>query len=275
MPELPEVETVKESLKKIVCGKKIKDVTIYYKNIIAYPISNIFIQECISRTIYNIERRGKWLIFVLDDYFLLSHLRMEGKYLLKDEKDEKLLHEHVCFLFEDGTSLRYIDTRKFGKMYLLKKELAHKRKPLCDLGIEPFDIKLTSTYLKERLRCKKVCIKKVLLDQSIIAGIGNIYVDEILFLSKIHPLTLCNILTVDQLEDIIENIKSVLKRAIDLGGTTVRTFTSSEGVHGRFQNELLIHNHVKEPCPICKTLVQKIKVGGRGTYFCPTCQKIK
>lgn len=273
MPELPEVETVKETLKKEVLHKKIVGVKVYYKNIIAAPKSDLFIHNCLEKTIVDIQRKGKWILFDLENYFLLSHLRMEGKYFLRPKEDAPLKHEHVCFIFEDGMSLRYLDTRKFGRMYLLEKEVAYQQKPLSCLGLEPFDENLTVSYLQKKYQHKKLPIKTLLLDQSIITGIGNIYADEILFLSHISPLKKGQSLTEKELKAIIDNTVTVLKKAITLGGTTIRSYTSSEGVHGRFQNQLFVHNHEKEPCPICQTEIVKIKVGGRGTYYCPACQK--
>lgn len=272
MPELPEVETVKETLKKEILNKKIVDVKVYYQNIISVPKSNEFIEKCIGKVINDIKRRGKWLIFDLGKYYLVSHLRMEGKYFIRNKDDEKLKHEHVSFIFSDNTCLRYNDTRKFGRMYLLEKDNAYNIPPLSELGLEPFDDKLNVLYLKEKYKNKRLPIKTVLLDQSIIVGIGNIYADEILFLSKINPLKKCSLLNDEELLSIIDNTRKVLKEAITLGGTTIISYESSEGVHGRFQNKLLVHTKTK--CPICKNKIEKIKVGGRGTYFCPNCQKL-
>lgn len=271
MPELPEVETVKETLKTQVLHKVIKNVKVYYSNIIAYPNTKEFITQLKNEEIENITRRGKWLIFELSHYHLLSHLRMEGKYFIRDKKDSKLLHEHVCFEFTDDSTLRYLDTRKFGRMYLYPKDKTFTEKPLIDLGLEPFDTNLNEKYLKEKYKNKIIPIKTSLLDQSIITGIGNIYADEILFLSKIHPLKKSNQCTKKDRENIILNTKEVLSKAIEKGGTTIRSYTSSEGVHGLFQHELSIHG--KNICPVCKTKVEKIRVGGRGTYYCKKCQK--
>lgn len=273
MPELPEVETVKETLKREVLGKEIDEAIVYYKNIIAEPRENLFVENIKGEKITDVKRRGKWLVFELEHYFLLSHLRMEGKYFIRPIEDTPLKHEHVCFHFTDGNSLRYLDTRKFGRMYLLEKDHIEERKPLCDLGKEPFDPTLDASYLKEKYKKKSLPIKTVLLDQSIIVGIGNIYADEILFLSGIDPLKKCNQLTNKELDKIVHNTIEVLRKAITLGGTTIRSYTSSEGVHGRFQNELYIHGKEGEPCSICKTPILKIKVGGRGTYYCEKCQK--
>ena len=273
MPELPEVETVKEALKLEVLNKKIVDVNIIYNNIIEYPKVEDFKKEIINQTINDIKRRGKWLMFELDNYYLLSHLRMEGKYHIRKLKDPYNKHEHVSFIFSDNTELRYMDTRKFGRMHLIKKEDLNNCKPMNELGLEPFDDNLSIAYLHDKYIKKKLPIKTVILDQSIIVGIGNIYADEILFLSKINPLKKTNELNNDELNNIIKYTKEVLTKAIKLGGTTIRSYESSEGVHGRFQNELLVHGKDKEKCPNCSSKITKIKVGGRGTYYCPTCQK--
>ena len=273
MPELPEVETVKESLKLKLTGKKIKKVNILYDNIIAYPKVNEFIKNIENQTINNMHRRGKFLLFELDDYYLLSHLRMEGKYFFKNVDDEILKHEHVIFKLDDGKELRYMDTRKFGKMYLIKKGDINKVGPLKELGLEPWDDNLTSDYILEKYKNKRLPIKSVLLDQSIIVGIGNIYADEILFLCKINPLKKSNEITKKEAFNIIEYTKRVLEEAIKKGGTTIRTYSSVDGVHGLFQEELLVHGKDKGKCPICNNNILKIKVGGRGTYYCPKCQK--
>ena len=273
MPELPEVETVKETLKLKLIGKKIKDVKVYYDGIIAYPEVKEFSKQIKNLPIKDIKRRGKWLMFDLDKYYLLSHLRMEGKYFFKNKKDKLDNHEHVVFTLDDDEELRYRDTRKFGKMYLIKKEDINSIGPIKDLGLEPWDDSLTKEYLKSKYKNKKLPIKTVLLDQSIIVGIGNIYADEILFLSKLNPLIKCCDLKDNDLDNIIKYTKEVLEKAIKLGGTTIRTYTSVDGVHGRFQNELLIHGKDKDVCPNCGQPIEKIRVGGRGTYYCINCQK--
>ena len=273
MPELPEVETVKEALKHKVLNKKIKDVKVHYSKIIEYPTNDEFIKKLIGETIIDIKRRGKWLMFESDNYYLLSHLRMEGKYNYKKIDDELNKHEHVEFIFDDNTCLRYQDTRKFGRMYLYEKDEAESKAPLNELGLEPWSDKLNSKYLKEIYKNRKKEIKSVLLDQSIITGIGNIYADEILFLSKINPYKKASELKEKELNSIIENTRKVLEAAIKDGGTTIKSYTSEEGVHGRFQQNLNVHQRKDEECHICKSKIIKVVIGGRGTYYCPKCQK--
>ena len=271
MPELPEVETVKNGLKKKVLNKKITNCKILYPGIIAYPDKITFIKNITNETIKDITRKGKFLIFELDNYYLISHLRMEGKYFIKKTNDELTKHDHIVFTLDNQEELRYNDTRKFGKMHLVKKDELNLT-PLVNLGLEPWDNNLTKEYLKEKLN-KKKAIKTLLLDQSIIAGIGNIYADEILFLSKINPETSGSNLTYKNIEDIIKYTQIILKKAIELGGTTIHTYKAVDGITGRFQQELLVHNKKGEKCPSCNQEIIKIVVNGRGTYYCKNCQK--
>lgn len=274
MPELPEVETVKNTLKNLVLNKNINEIKVLYPKMIEIPNVEEFIKELTGHKIIDIKRRGKWLLFEFDNKYLLSHLRMEGKFFIHDHTEPISKHEHIVFSFDDN-ELRYQDTRKFGRMYLVDKEKLETCKPIKNLGLEPWDIKLTKEYLKDKYKSKNLPIKTVLLDQSIIAGIGNIYADEILFLSKINPLLQCSELTDTNLEDIIKYTKDVLEHAIKLGGTTIKSYESSKGVHGLFQNELLVHNKAGSHCKVCNTIIVKTRVGGRGTYYCPTCQSRK
>ena len=273
MPELPEVETVKEALKRKVLGKKIIDVEVFYEGIIAYPSLELFKKQIKNQVINDITRRGKWLVFHLDSCYLLSHLRMEGKYFLRQKGNEVKKHEHVIFTFSDNSQLRYHDVRKFGKMHLVKKEDFNNYQVIEELGLEPWDEKLTVSYLEKVYKNKNLPIKTVILDQGIITGIGNIYADEILFLSGINPLEKARDIKRKKLQLIIDNTKKVLEQAIKEGGTTIRSYTSEEGVSGRFQNNLYVHQREDETCRTCGNKIIKIRVGGRGTYYCPKCQK--
>ena len=172
MPEKPEVITVAKTLKKELIGKKILNVEVYWNNIIAYPKVEDFCGQIRNQTINNITTRGKWLVFHLDDYFLLIHLRMEGKFFFRGESDAKNKHEHVFFYLNDNRQLRFADVRKFGKMHLILKKDVDVVFPLKDLGLEYYDKNLTGDYLLHRFKSKKTPIKTVLLDQTIIAGIG-------------------------------------------------------------------------------------------------------
>ena len=273
MPELPEVETVRRTLSNLVVGKEIRDVDIFYNKIIRNKTDNEFKDILIGRTIDEIDRYGKYLIFNLGDESLISHLRMEGKYFIRNADEPKEKHEHIIIYFTDGSTLRYHDTRKFGTMDIIKKEMVFVKSPVTKLGPEPFEDKMNFRYLKEKLAKKTIAIKSALLDQTIMTGLGNIYVDEVLFLTKLHPETPANQVSNKKIKELIENSVKVLNKAIKLGGTTIRSYTSSLGVTGRFQNELNVHTKAGEHCPVCDTTILKMKVNGRGTYYCEKCQK--
>jgi formamidopyrimidine-DNA glycosylase len=274
MPELPEVETVRQTLRSLVLGEKISGVTVLYENIIKDNDLDLFKNTLIGKRINEISRKGKYLIFELDDdYSLISHLRMEGKYYYKLESDEVVKHEHVIFHFESGMTLRYHDVRKFGTMEIRKKDELFLSNPLNKLGM---DANLVSgSYLKERMQNKHMDLKSFLLNQELIAGIGNIYADEICFLSKLHPKQDVYYLKEEDFEAISKNSKEVLEKAISAGGTTIRSYTSSLGVTGLFQLDLMVHTKVGSPCPNCGNEIIKTRVSGRGTYLCPNCQKIR
>ncbi len=273
MPEKPEVLTVAKSLKTRIVGKTITDCHVYWDNIIAEPSVRAFRHDIKGEKIESIQTRGKWLVVMLTTKALLIHLRMEGKFFFRPVGEKRGKHEHVVLTLDGKEEFRFSDVRKFGKMHLLDKVDVYSRLPLSQLGYEYDDCHLTSEYLYQKFQKKRIPIKTTLLDQSIIAGIGNIYDDEILYLSHIHPKRPSNEVTKKECEIIIANTKIVLDKAISLGGTTIKSFTSSEGVHGLFQNELFVHGKSGECCPECGGVFQKIVVGGRGTYFCSKCQR--
>ncbi len=273
MPEKPEVLTVVKSLKPMLLNKTITECNVYWENIIASPSTDLFKKKIIGEKINDITTRGKFIVMELDKYYLLVHLRMEGKFMFRKKGEEIGKHEHVELILNDEDSMRFHDVRKFGKMHLMTKDEAYKVKPLSELGLEYDDKNLTSEYLFDKIHSKRLPIKTVLLDQSIITGIGNIYDDEILFMSSINPNRKACDVTLEECGKIIDNCREVLTKAIKLGGTTIKSFTSSEGVHGLFQNELLAHGKAGSPCPRCGSILVKIKIGGRGTHYCCECQK--
>jgi len=272
MPEIAEVETVRNTLKKRILNKKIKEVKIFYEPIIESN-KETFKTDLINKSFIDIKRIGKWLIFETEDRYLLSHLRMEGKFFIKDSNEEKEKHEHIIFTFQDNTDLRYCDTRKFGRMNLIKKENLYKTESIKKQGLEPGDKNLTSEYLLEKFKSKKLPIKTVLLDQTIISGLGNIYVNEVMFYAGINPKKAAKEVTKEESELIVKGSDEIIKEAIKLGGTTIKSYTSSLGVTGRFQANLKVHKREGEPCLACNTKIENIKIGGRSTYYCPKCQK--
>ncbi len=269
MPELPEVETVKRTLQEFLIGKQILDIEIKYDKIIRDISISDFKNIVTSQTITDIRRKGKYLIFVLNEHVLISHLRMEGKFFYRDNCFETK-HDHICFKLSNGMNLVYNDTRKFGTMNVEKIEDYENAPYLTKLGPEPLESGLNADYLFDKIGKKSTAIKTALLDQTVISGLGNIYVDEVLFLSKLMPTLKCSELTMDDYQNIVDSSRIVIEKAIKEGGTTIKSFSSSEGVHGRFQNSLNVHT--KKECGVCSSDVVKIKVNGRGTYYCEKCQ---
>ncbi|WP_110927190.1 DNA-formamidopyrimidine glycosylase [Bacillus massiliglaciei] len=275
MPELPEVETVRRTLEQLVLGKEIEEVTVLWPKIIKAPEQPEQFQDALKgQAIRQIKRRGKFLIFLLDDYSMVSHLRMEGKYAVcpKDEPYDK--HTHVIFSFTDGTQLRYRDVRKFGTMHLFNKGDEMKSLPLLHLGPEPLSPDFTPEYLGARLSKTNRKIKPVLLDQTVVVGIGNIYVDESLFRSGIHPERTASSLTEEEVTCLHREIVATLGEAVAKGGSTIRSYINSQGQIGMFQLELLVYGRKGEDCKTCGTPLEKLVVGGRGTHICPSCQPL-
>ena len=270
MPELPEVETVKNVLKKNLIGLSIDEIYVFYPNMIMTDLDK-FKKNLINEKFIDIKRFGKWLVFETTNYYLVSHLRMEGKYYYSKEFNHEK-HEHVVFKLNNGYFLRYKDVRKFGVMYLVNKDKLFVDTPLGKLGFEPFNDKLDVSYLKEKFKNKKISIKTILLDQEILAGLGNIYVDEVLFKSRISPLKKANLITNEECQRIIDSSKEILTEAIKCGGTTIRSYTSSLGVTGSYQEKLLVHT--KKICPVCKNNIKTKKINGRTTYYCSNCQGV-
>ncbi|HLT00124.1 MAG TPA: DNA-formamidopyrimidine glycosylase [Acholeplasma sp.] len=266
MPELPEVETNRKILEEKLFNDTIKNVVVYYRPIVSND--QMFESKLKGQTIHGIDRRAKYLIYMLDDYALISHLRMEGKYMLDEKRDPK--HTHVEFYLESGRVLGYHDTRKFGRFELIPKNQVDQYFRNKGLAVDPkyMDFKT----LKKNIVKRSQTIKEVLLDQSVIGGIGNIYANEILFRCKIHPAKRAFLLSDEEIEEILEVSKDVMRSAVLLGGTTIDTFETL-GHRGSFQSHLKVHGKAGEPCPKCETPIEKIMLKGRGTYFCPNCQK--
>lgn len=271
MPEIAEVKTVAKVLKKQILNKKIKEIKILYNGIITNEEK--YFKNClINNEIKDIKTKGKWLLFYLNDYVLLSHLRMEGKYFIKKHEEKVNKHEHIIIMFDDF-DLRYHDTRKFGKMTIIKYDEIDTIECLKKLGPEPFDKTLTKEYLFEKIHNKKNAIKTLLLDQTIINGLGNIYANEVLYESRINPKRLGTSITLEECKNIIESSQKIVKKATEMGGTTIKSYTSSLGVEGKYQKYLKVHTKENDLCQRCNYKIEKIKLNGRSTYYCPKCQK--
>lgn len=274
MPELPEVETIKNTLKQFVIDKEIADVAVHWPNIIKAP-GDVEEFKTILRgqSIRDIGRRGKFLLFQLDELVLVSHLRMEGKYSIHPKEEPVKKHTHVIFSFKNGEELRYNDVRKFGTMHVYNKGEEFANKPLSLLGPDPFDETFTLDYFYKRLKKTDRVVKAALLDQSIVTGLGNIYVDETLFKANVHPLKRASKLTRKEVNAIREQAIDTLANAVRMGGTTIRSYVNSQGEMGMFQQDLFVYGQEDKPCRQCGAPIVKMKIGGRGTHVCTTCQK--
>lgn len=273
MPELPEVENVRIGLKNLIIGKTIIDSTVLWPNIIKDPAVSEFQDKIKGQVIEDIERQGKFLLFILTDHVLISHLRMEGKFRLEKSSIPLTKHTHVVFNLDSDEQLRYLDVRKFGKMSLVEKEKIHLHPSLKNLGPEPTDETLTTVHLVKSLSKTERAIKACLLDQKVVAGIGNIYADEVLFDAYIHPERKGNSLNEDEVQRLRNSIVAIMTKAVKSGGTTIRTYSNAYGAEGSYQSYLSVYGKKDEACPRCQQSIQKIKVMQRGTHFCPNCQK--
>ncbi|MDI9412342.1 MAG: DNA-formamidopyrimidine glycosylase [Bacillota bacterium] len=275
MPELPEVETVRRSLLPVVLNKPIITVQVNYERILQHISSADFKSALIGNEFSQIKRSGKYLIFSLkDNRELVIHLRMTGRLIYYSDQSIPLAkHTSVIFGFETGDELRFEDVRKFATIDLVSKGNYEQVKGLFNLGIEPLSKEFSPEVLSDFVHKRSTKIKSVLLNQSLIAGLGNIYVDESLFMSGIHPERPANSLKKAEITRLHGAIQTVLKDAIDNQGTTLRDYRTGYGQEGSFQNRLQIYGRKGEKCPTCGTNIEHKKVAGRTSHFCPICQK--
>jgi formamidopyrimidine-DNA glycosylase len=271
MPELPEVETIVQELRANLIGAQITAVNVFWPRTIAIPEVKIFTQMLLKQTIQNIERRGKFIVFKLNDYTLLVHLRMTGKFLLSLETLETA-HERVQIQFHDGRILHFEDQRKFGKWYLLADPTPQFNK----LGIEPLSKEFTVAMLEKMCKSSSQQIKPFLLNQRYIVGLGNIYVDEALWEAKIHPLQKISSLNKKQIKELHYAIMRVLQQGINHMGTSLGTqkanYFSLNGRRGGNQAQLKVFRRTGLFCSRCQNTIVKIIVGQRSTHLCPHCQ---
>ena len=266
MPELPEVETVVRTLEQQIKNQEIKNVIIRYPKMIEGD-SVEFAQRLKNEHFRKFERRGKYLIFRMDTVCLVVHLRMEGKFYLQDTNAPMSKHIHVIFGLQDK-ELRYCDTRKFGRMALYPVDKDYT--DFHNLGPEPFWDSFNAEYIHQWRKGKKLPLKSMLLDQSFVAGVGNIYADEILAACHLRPGRSCKRITKKDEQHIVTETRRILSAAIQAGGTTIRTYTSSLGVTGRFQLSCIVH--AQKECGICHGSTKVKYIGGRSSWYCPRCQ---
>ena len=268
MPELPEVETIKNELLPHILGRTIKSIDIFWDKMVRQPSLAEFRSRIIGREITGLSRRGKYLFFHLSGGgVLVMHMKMTGS-LLVNPSDSRFTRA-VLYL-DNGTAVHFWDPRKFGVMWLAEDVSAVEDM----LGPEPLDDDFTPTVLAGLLSNRQAPVKPLLLDQSVIAGIGNMYADEALFEAKIHPLKPAGELSMDEIKRLHGAIRLVLRKALSKKGASVRNYIRPDGRPGTAHDEFHVAHGVGKNCPQCGGLIERIVVRGRGTYLCPRCQRL-
>ncbi|NEP12967.1 MAG: DNA-formamidopyrimidine glycosylase [Symploca sp. SIO2C1] len=282
MPELPEVETVRLGLNQVTLAQPIRGGDVLLSRSIAHPFNvDEFLEGIKKVSITDWQRRGKYLLAKLaksdnaDGGWLGVHLRMTGQLLWVNQEEPLQKHTRVRLFFPDNRELRFVDIRTFGKMWWIMPSQTPESiiTGLQKLGPEPFSDEFSVEYLVRKLHRRQRLIKAALLDQSLVAGLGNIYADEVLFLSGIRPETLCKALNREQIEELHRAIIKVLQTAIESGGTTFSNFLNVLGVNGNYKGIAWVYGRTGEPCRVCSTPIERLKLAGRSSHFCPNCQQ--
>nr|P95744.4 RecName: Full=Formamidopyrimidine-DNA glycosylase; Short=Fapy-DNA glycosylase; AltName: Full=DNA-(apurinic or apyrimidinic site) lyase MutM; Short=AP lyase MutM [Synechococcus elongatus]CAA71333.1 formamidopyrimidine-DNA glycosylase [Synechococcus elongatus] len=278
MPELPEVETVRRGLELVTLKQPIVDVEVLLARSIALPKEpQAFIEHLRDRRIEQWQRRGKYLLATLDDGSrLVIHLRMSGQLLWLTTPQPPCPHTRVRWFFPTRAELRFVDQRTFGRCWWLPPDcrVAEAIPALATLAPEPLSEAFTVAFLAARLAHCRRSIKTALLDQSIVAGMGNIYADESLFLSGLHPTQSAHTLTPEQVQRLHGVICQVLREGIAAGGTTIRTFMSPAGVNGHYGGQAWVYGRKGEACRVCGTTIERLRLAGRSSHYCPQCQPL-
>lgn len=275
MPELPEVETVRSGLSREIVDDVVDSVIVMRADSIAHPTAKQFSKKLKNCKVKKVLRRGKYLIIEFENMSsLVVHLRMSGRLIVKKTRESEDRFLRVKILLKSGVELHFEDMRVFGRMwYVTKSEKVDSVvSGIAKLGVEPLE-GLTDFYLQEKFKNKKQPIKSALLDQRIIAGIGNIYADESLFLCGIHPATQAGKIKKKKLKELVETVQKVLSDAIKHGGSTLKDYRQADGINGNYQNHAWVYGRSKSSCRICQSEIGRIKLAGRSTHFCPKCQK--
>ncbi|HEY3367752.1 MAG TPA: bifunctional DNA-formamidopyrimidine glycosylase/DNA-(apurinic or apyrimidinic site) lyase [Symbiobacteriaceae bacterium] len=272
MPELPEVETVRSILYGKLVGKAVDRVEIITPRQIYYPDPNTFKAEVEGARFTDVQRRGKYLLLKLGPLTLICHLRMSGHFYVCEPDRPRDKHTHVVFHLSDGNQLRYEDQRKFGGFHLLGKAGEGMPPGLAALGPEPLSEDFTPDVLSRVMAGRRAPVKAILLDQSKVAGLGNIYADEVLFCAQVHPERPGESITPAEVRALHGCIRDILAKAIEKRGTTFSLYLDGEGQPGDMYDELQVFDRAGDPCPRCGTLIMKLAVAGRGSHVCPACQ---
>lgn len=274
MPEMPEVEIIRQTLIHKVAGRKIKEVEFLLSRLVKWPSAGEFQAVLTGKTIVDLTRRGKYLLFHLDDQLIMVvHLRMTGRLSYVTPGMERDRFTRIIFKLDNGDRLIYGDTRTLGTLYLLPPEELWRISGLATMGPEPLSPEFTLEYLTKTLKERHGNLKAVLLNQKYIGGLGNIYVDESMAIANVHPERIASSLTTDEVQLLFHAINKVIADGISHGGTTFRDYRDGEGKRGSHQNHLAVYGRKMAPCLTCGTPILWKTIAGRGTHFCPECQK--
>ncbi|RUT50552.1 bifunctional DNA-formamidopyrimidine glycosylase/DNA-(apurinic or apyrimidinic site) lyase [Campylobacter fetus] len=274
MPEMPEVETIRRIIEPQIAGQKVMSVIVNHPQIIGHPSAAEFVKLLSGQTFQNMSRRGKFLTVHFENGdSIVVHLRMTGQFLvtLPDYEEEK--HTHLILNLSGGNQIRYIDVRRFGRFWYLKKDENDTVTGQDKLGVEPLDDTLTAGYLKAKLEKRKKAIKEMLHDQSIVAGIGNIYSDEILSAAGIYPEEKCADLTDGDWEILAEKIKEIIAWGINTNEMTPEEYLTGKGKEYSNIPNLRVYGREGLSCRKCGSTIERIVIGGRSSCYCPKCQK--
>ena len=274
MPELPEIETVKRSLAPLLLGRRILAADIRRPVVIQHPDPDAFISGVTGREIRELRRRGKYLSLVLDNNAILTlHLRMTGRLVAIGREAAELPHTHAVFLLDNGQELRFSDVRRFGRLWLIRPGEGDDCTGVSRLGPEPFSPEFSAAYLEQRLAQRKCTVTQALLDQAVVAGLGNIYADEALFAAGVLPGRPCACLEHGEWQALAQAIPLILESAISHKGTTLADYLDGQGRAGENQHYLQVYQRGGLICKRCGGMIVKTRIGGRGTCYCPVCQK--
>lgn len=274
MPELPEVETIISSLGPQVSGRKITWVEIFLEKVIKEPAPAQFIKQLADRLIMGLKRRGKYILFEVDEgMVLVVHLRLTGQLVYVSPETPLFKHTHVIFCLDNGFELRFQDLRQFGTIHLIPSASLKAFRPLALLGPDALDLAFTRDLFEKQMKGKKRQVKKLLLDQTFVAGIGNIYADEILWQARVHPERPLDTLSSREIGRLYKAMREVLNCAIASRGTTLRNYVDGDGQPGGYQELLKVHAREGQLCPRCGNQITRLRNFGRSSYLCPYCQK--
>jgi formamidopyrimidine-DNA glycosylase len=271
LPELPEVETTRRGIEPYAVGRKIVRLAVHEPRL-RWPVAKDMPRQVAGQRILATGRRAKYLLFELDSGTLLLHLGMSGSLRVLPTTTARIAHDHVDLVLDSGQSLRFNDPRRFGSLHYTSGP-ADEHPLLIRLAPEPFDRRFNADYLWSVTRRRRVAIKQLLMNSHLVVGVGNIYANEALFRARIRPQRKARSLSRVEAARLVRAVRTVLRAAIRLGGTTLRDYVGADGAAGYFSQKHFVYERAGKPCRICRAKLRHLNQGQRSSYYCPTCQK--